>query len=249
MTRCLIAAWIALPLFSQVRVGGMPPPRPVSPGTVGHGFGSVVFPATGVPHQTPATGHIQSLSATVAGRVPQSYGGYRRGVPAGSYAYPVAMPYYGYGYGGYGYGGYGYPAGYSGEPNVTIINQAPPQPSVIINQTYTPERAQPVMRDYTNDGALPSYQAPIPDVPEGRKGQLKKEATNEDRPTIYLVAMKDGAIYPALAYWVESGSLHYITTKHAHNQASLDLVDSKFSEQLNRERGLEFAVRGKASQP
>ena len=56
--------------------------------------------------------------------------------------------------------------------------------------------------------------------------------------------MKDHTIFPAVAYWVESDTLNYITPQGVRNRVSLDLVDRDFSKQLNKERSLDFALPG-----
>jgi len=61
-------------------------------------------------------------------------------------------------------------------------------------------------------------------------------------PTIYLIAFKEDQIRAALAYWVENGTLYYVTRQGKREQAPLDSLDREFSEQLNRERGLEFRL-------
>jgi hypothetical protein len=122
---------------------------------------------------------------------------------------------------------------------VQVMNNPVPQqqPTVIINQYFTPDAAKPVVREY-KDGELSepasplrSYQAPIPSQPHV-----------EAKPTVYLIAYKNQSIYPAVGYWLEGDTLHYITTQGAHNRASLDLIDQAFSEQLNRERNIDFKL-------
>ncbi|MEZ5403345.1 MAG: hypothetical protein R2729_26935 [Bryobacteraceae bacterium] len=213
------------------RVGAPAGSIPGSLGPIGQGFGNVVFPATGVPR---VTGHIQNLGSTVRG-VPYPNGWSGRG---GVYpvAVPVAVPAY-----GYGYSYTAYPSHPQPQQPVTVINTPPPSPSVVINQGYVPDRAQPVMRDYTGADAPPmsTYQAPIPSNPDPEPTR----GIEDDKPTIYLIAMRDGTVYSAYAYWVEGDTLHYITTAHAHNQASVSVVDSALSSQLNRERDIEFKLR------
>ena len=207
-------------------------------GPVGHGFGNVVFPGTGIPR--PSVGvvpleatHAVRLGATVSGRYNMPWPG-RGGV------YPVAVPVV---VGGYPYGGY--PYGYAqgaGPAEINVINAPAPSPTVIINQNYTPDRAQPVVREYsqgTLTETIREYQAPVPSNPDPPKRKI-----DDDKPTIYLIALKDGTVYSSYAYWVEGDTLHYITTRHSHNQATLDLVDAPVSEQLNRERGVEFKLKG-----
>jgi len=203
----------------------MPVHRP-GLGPVGHGFGNVVFPGTGIPR-----GHIQNLNSTIRGVYPAPHP-HRGG--RGPVVYPVAVPVY--------MGGYGYGYGPDPTPNVTVINAPQPPPSVIVNNHYTPDRPQPVMKDYTNESlpepaGMTSYQAPIPSNPEGRPLTQR-----EDKPTIYLVALQDGSIYPSYAYWVEGDTLHYVTTKHSLNRISVSLVDVEMSERLNRERSVEFSL-------
>jgi len=228
---------LRIPLALFFAAAWAPAQRPAT-GPVGHGFGNVVFPGTGIPRITPppVTGHIPSLGATVRGVYPAGGNRGPRGGGAFPIVYPVAVPVGGF---------YGWSAAVpQPAPNITVINQQP-APAVIVNQNYTPEGARPVMRDYTNEplpaareaGPMQSYQAPIPSNPD----PPRREAA--DKPTVYLIAMHSGAVYAAYAYWVEGDTLHYITTKHSHNRASIDLVDLKLSEQLNRERSVEFRVR------
>ncbi len=235
MKPVLLALAMISTVFAQIQTG-----RSVgSTGPIGHGFGNVVFPGTGIPSINSAVqlgpSHAERLGATISGR--GVFPAAQHPAGAGSYyrqgsriiPYPVVVPY------SYG-GGYAPDYGYTGAPPVTVINQMPPTPAVIINQNYTPDRANPVLREYANeDLPVTVYQAPIPSVPEGRK-------MRDDKPTVYLIALKDGTVYSAYAYWLEVDTLYYITPKHSQNKATLDLVDIALSEQLNRERGLEFKV-------
>jgi hypothetical protein len=155
--------------------------------------------------------------------------------------YPVYFPgyypnpfYYGSGYAtaptpapdGYvsGPGYYGYdPSGGQGYP------------PVIVNPNYTPETANPVLRDYSN--------APLPEaVPQDGADRHTAAGPTGTPPVIFLIAMKDHAIYPAIAYWVEDATLNYITQQGVRNRVSLDLVDREFSTQLNKERNIDFGL-------
>jgi hypothetical protein len=257
MTRKMlaIAAIAAAVCSAQMRGGGFrggghrvftPPPRPAT-GPIGHGFGNVVFPATGIPNSlySHPTTFAQRLSATVSGYPGYGIGGRglnrgRYGPQAGAYAIPVFV------------GGYGYDYGYAAQqpaPNITIVNAPPTQPSVIINQGYQPDQVRPAMRDYTSEnlpepGApVQSYQAPIPSNPEGRRGQVR--SVDDDKPTIYLVALQDGTVRSALAYWVEGDTVHYISTKYVKSTLPVNSVDVMVSEQLNSERGIDFHIPGR----
>jgi hypothetical protein len=70
----------------------------------------------------------------------------------------------------------------------------------------------------------------------------RQETQQDNQPIMFLIAMKDHTIYPALAYWVEGDTLNYITTEGSRNRATMDLVDREFSKQLNDERHVPFKL-------
>lgn len=134
-------------------------------------------------------------------------------------------------YGGYYYGNYYYGGDpYAQQPAPAYdygLTDAPGQsPVAIINQGYVPDSANPVMRDYSNADLPP----PGPDY------------RPNDQPTIYLLAMTDHTIIPAIAYWVDGDTLNYITTEASQNRVSLSLIDREFSRQLNDSRNVEFKL-------
>ncbi len=214
-------------------------------GPVGHGFGNVVFPGTGIPQPHQPSGHIPALGAAVRGVwSAQPGGGQHRQNRRGGGPLVLPVPVFVGGF-GYGAGGYDY-SQQQHQPNITVVNAPQPSPSVIINQNYAPDRGQPTMHEYPANTELGSYQAPVPSHPEPVKPAAPVTAQNsdDDSPTIYLIALKDGTVYPAYAYWLEADTLHYITTKHSHNRTSLALVDERLSLQFNRERSVEFKLKG-----
>lgn len=256
----ILVSVMAVAAFGQGRVGGGgrgggfggghgprpgAPPRGVfptpQPRLPGGGFGSVVNPS-GVPQRFGVVNPIysqpltfgQRLGATVTGS-DWAVGAYHRQRWRGGIV-PVPV-----------FIGGGYPTMYEAPvPNVTVINAPQPSPTVVINQSYAPDRMNPVVTevDPETPETMSTYQAPVTQNPEGRpvREATRPPSNAEGKPTVYLVAMKSGEVYTALAYWLEDGTVHYITTKHAHNRASLELVDVEMSRQLNRERGLEFAL-------
>lgn len=108
-------------------------------------------------------------------------------------------------------------------PNTTIV--MPPQqsgPPVTINQ-YAPDAGQaPPPHD---SPAVQTYQAVSP-----------RPEPAEPNPPMFFIALKDGWVYTTSVYWVEKGTLHYITAQGKHNQVSLDLVDRQTSAKLNEGR-------------
>jgi hypothetical protein len=130
-------------------------------------------------------------------------------------------------YGGFGYydpywnSPYSYQdSGYSSDYGYPAA-QAPP---VIVNQEFQIEAPpQPLVREYA-----PS----APPAPVQRQYE----------EPLYLIAFNDGVIRAVLAYWVEGGSLHYVTMDHAQKQVALASIDRALSERLNGERNVTFQL-------
>lgn len=118
--------------------------------------------------------------------------------------------------------GYGYPPA---PPNVTII--APPSypsgPEVIGNAGYPYSAGQPVVINQYFGSTAPAAPAVHNQV-------------------YFSIALKDHAIYTALAYWVEGDTLHFITTEGRQKPVPLNEVDRALSERLTRERGVDFGL-------
>jgi hypothetical protein len=202
-------------------------------------FGRVVFPGAG---QLPVgtitdTNFASRLGATVGGL----NGAFNDGRHARHFREPLLVPYaYPVYLGGYadnsGYPGYG--NGYAGygqdQPNITIINPPQQTPQVIINQNFIPERATPVIHEYTEDSSgVHVYEAP---------SRTPVENAPDETTDYYLIAFKDHSIYSAFAYWVEGDTLHYVTPQRVHNQASVTLVDRELTRKLNSERNLQVKL-------
>ena len=244
MRRTLVVVTLMLAVAWTLSAQRQPPRTYGSP----LGFGNILYPGTGTPPPFPSaqfqpgTSFAHALGSNIAGRANYSvpWGaspaistqGQGRGGMGGMivpFAYPVYT------------GGYGYQ-----QPNVTYMVQqaAPPAPApyVILNQNFGVDPTRQVqtetgMREYQASGPPPTPE------PEPASKPASKQV--EEKPTIYLLAFSDGTVYSSLAYWVEDGTVHYITTQHAHNRASLSLVDRALSDQLNRERGVEFKLPAK----
>jgi hypothetical protein len=211
-----------------------------SPGSSGSttGFGRVLFPGTGAPVITrPGVNGNVSNGA----KLPQ--------VTHQNHSTPILIPYPVYYTGGfYNYDtpaanllNYPDPPGYrttssSANPypnqNGGYQEQAQsPSPVVIINQYFTPEATAPAVFSTAPQAERQSApevvyapQPPVPDTP------------------VFLIAMKDHTIFAANAYWIESGTLNYVTLQGSKNSASMELVDRELSQRLNRERNVEFGL-------
>ena len=107
--------------------------------------------------------------------------------------------------------------------NTTVV--VPPQqsgPPVTINQ-YVPDAGQAAPPE---SPVVQTYQVPVSPRP----------APPEPTPPTFFIALKDGWVYTTSVYWVDKGTLHYITAQGKHNQVSLDLVDRQTSAKLNEGR-------------
>jgi hypothetical protein len=147
-----------------------------------------------------------------------------------------AVVYVPYAVGGYTY--YGPQEDYAAP--MVYPNQPPPTPTVIINQNFVPQTANPMVSEYMTDehGGIHLYQPGSPTV--AQEGQPQQNA-EPDNPT-FLIAFKDHTIYAAVAYWVEGETLHYVTSGNRHNQVSLDLIDRELSDRLNSDRRVDFRL-------
>ena len=217
---------IALLVAGSAAFAQRPNPNPA-------GFGSVLYPGTGgpPPARVPNGGFGSVLHPGTGG--PPGHGFAPRNFIPPPAAHPahgsplhgrtVIVPYPVY------YGGtyYDPSAGYANQPAPAYDDPgsysapSPQPPVVIMNQGFRPEPQAMYPPD--------AYQPPPQYQPE-------------PQPTIYLIAMQDHTILPALAYWVEGDTLTYIMSEGDQNRVSLSLVDRDFSKQLNDERHVEFKL-------
>lgn len=210
--------------------GRLSDPGAVVGTTGGGGFGRLIYPGTGAP--VAVRNPRLPGSPLVAAPVPQ--------VPHRSHGYGVAVPYpvfYGGGY--FDYDAPSAPMASDSQNSAQYGNgydQTTQPPIVIINQYFRPDSANPVVRDYSN--------VPLPE-PGPQAANAGDSAVNSDQQVMFLIAMKDHTIYPAIAYWVDGDTLNYITVQGAKNSVSLDLVDRDFSTQINKERKVEFGLPSK----
>jgi hypothetical protein len=205
-------------------------------------FGNILFPGGIAPHQQT---HAGRMGGVISGVPP--FGGVTPGAGPRfphrnrTIVVPYAVPvYYGDPY------GYGYAQQQS--PNVTVVMPQQPAPSVVINHHYTPETAAPAMREYSS-GELPEsggvrvYEAPRTNQSpkeDAVKRQAFPRSEASDKPTIFLIALKDSTIRQAIGYWIEDDTLQFVTPQGKITHITLDNLDKDLSEQLNKERNLDF---------
>lgn len=151
---------------------------------------------------------------------------------------------------GFAHGSWGQPLQHDQSSNGAIV----PVPYVVAvpvyvggseNQGPPPPQEDPA----AGTAPLPDQPFPITDAPPpGRlpaifQGRLENAGPvpaeracpqpEPELPVEFFIALKDGWVTAAVAYWVREETLHYITLHGSHNMVSLDLVDRQRSSKLN----------------
>ena len=147
-----------------------------------------------------------------------------------SYYYPSFS--FGFGYGGFGYGGYPYydPYYYNSYYGAPYYSQ--------------PYYSQPYYDQAPYDGTA-GYAQPAqpPTVINQSIGTQAPAAGSYYRAAdYYLIAFNDHIIQAALSFRVEGDRIFYTTREHEEKSAPLASVDRMFSEQINRDRRVEFRL-------
>jgi len=205
--------WAQRNVTSPAGFGRILYPGGGSPASVGVGFNRNVYPLA------PPTNAAQGISF-VAGPTAPPNGG--RGQNVVVAPYPVFVN-----------GNFGLSSNWNWGYGQPVVQQVPQEPQaqqppvVIVNQYFGSDQTP----------ARSAAQAlPVERV------EPKVTATNPDRDIIFLIAMKDHSIYAANAYWVEDGTLNYVTIQGDQNSVSMDLVDRELSQRLNRDRKVAFGL-------
>jgi len=156
------------------------------------------------------------------------YGGYR-GAPATTYFYPVYIS------------GFDYPYSNQAAPDVEAgpapQSQAQAAPPIVINQYFGSDSARPVVTDYGRTAAKFLLPIPGPHLPGPSNPPAEYSASEQ---VVFFIALKNGSVYSAVAYWVDGEMLNYITPQGKRNQMSIDLVDRDLSVKLNEGRQVDF---------
>ncbi len=166
------------------------------------------------------------------------YGGSGLYLGFGGYPYYgyYGYPYYGYGYDPY-YGAdpYGYDGAYSTAP-------APPQ-NYSYGQGY-PQQGYP-QQNYPQQ----TYPQGYPQQGQGQVGpppvapqQTQPQAAVQGAGQYYLIAFTDHTIQAANAYKVEGDQIYWQDRDNREHHAPLSKVDVPFSQQINRDRSVDFQV-------
>jgi hypothetical protein len=221
----------------------MPAPRGATP------YGNILFPGG-----TPS--HAQALGAAVAG-VPYpgigyggvGSGGHGRGGRGGgrnrTIVIPYAVPVWSGGYNGY------LPQEPE-QPSVTVVMPQQPTPSVIINNHYASD-GKPISTtvESASDRSLKVYEGTPREAPAATAPTATAPAVTpvpagslvrDDKPNIYMIALKDGTVRQAIGYWTKDGALHYVTPQATISHIGLEMVDRSATGRLNADRKLDWEL-------
>jgi len=211
----LVAVFSACALAQHQQRGAGAPPL-LGPSYPGVG-GALPIVGGAVTVVNPFSGSVpfgQRLAGTISGFPPYTgaasgSGRRRRQGYVGFGGYPMFYPTFGPLGTSYDQPAYDQPAG---PPDQTA------NPPVVINQNFGPASQSGEERP-----TIQSYSAPSAPRPE----------PSEDQP-LFFIGLTDDSVYTAVAYWVEGGTLNYITPQGRHNQVSLSLIDRETTARLNR---------------
>jgi hypothetical protein len=159
------------------------------------------------------------------------YGGTGLYLGFGGYPYYgyYGYPYYGYGYAApyyYGAAPYGYDGGYA---------TAPPPPQTYGYDQY-PQQGYP-QQSYPPQGQ--GQVAPPPGAPQQTQPQTAIQGASGQ---YYLIAFTDHTIQAANAYKVEGDQIYWQDRDNQEHHAPLSKVDVPFSQQINRDRNVDFQI-------
>lgn len=120
----------------------------------------------------------------------------------------------------------------------SVLLGGPPQ--VIERQFIGQQDAPQPEGNYQSGAERPSE--PTSGCESSVRGSVHKAQQNCDgKPTVYLLALKDGSVLQSLGYWIRDSILYYVSIDYALNQISLALIDNGVSKRLNAERGINFS--------
>jgi hypothetical protein len=191
------------------------------------------FPQTG--YQGPGPGYNPRLFPAGGPTYrPRFQGGY--GAPA---IYPAGYP-IGYGPAAYDLD-YAQPYAYAPVYNQSRYDQ--PHYPAESRQPYAYATQYPSAPEYNyaaRSGYAPVYSQSGYDQP--RYAAPSRSEASSTAPDFYMIAFNDGSIEAAIAYSVDGDILRWTNRNHSERRAPIAAVDLRFSEQLNRDRGVEFRL-------
>jgi hypothetical protein len=93
-----------------------------------------------------------------------------------------------------------------------------------------------------NNEERPAYSTQTQREPPAYRNEPAPQQSRSYREPDYSIAFRDHRIIHAIAYWTIDGTLHYVTRDHAMHEVPLTQIDRLFTEQLNRDKGVDFRL-------
>lgn len=161
----------------------------------------------------PPNNHATALSGSIAGRpMPQR--------PGARPIYPAPI------YVGGGGNWIQQPQYLQPQPVVIVNSQnnTPPAPILVMNPDYKQETApNPVMREYS------AVSNPYANFEPGK-------------PKVFLLALKDGTLRQAVAFWADGDTLNYVQPDKKQDGITFVQLDREATKRFNAERGIEIKL-------
>jgi hypothetical protein len=88
----------------------------------------------------------------------------------------------------------------------------------------------------------PSYSQPPPSYSQPPASNTAPQTSYNQTPDYYLIAFTDRSIQAAVTYSVDGDTIRWTTREGVPRSAPLSTVDRGFSEQINRDRHVEFRL-------
>ncbi|MGA2434705.1 MAG: hypothetical protein ABSG25_05405, partial [Bryobacteraceae bacterium] len=102
--------------------------------------------------------------------------------------------------------------------------------------------AQPNVTTYPSDGGEANYQPQPAAPPAVVNGNNGAPPPPQRQMVFFLIALKNGQVYSALAYWPQDKTLNFVDMQGTRRQVPLTDVDAARSESINRQRGVDFGL-------
>jgi hypothetical protein len=134
--------------------------------------------------------------------------------------------------------------GHSHDRNTSPEILAVPVPVIAEPEEPDPQPAEimPPMTEPSPPPPPPPAASVIAAPPPAQTPQNRCVQPEPPEPPHVLIALNNGWVYAAIAYWVDGGTLHYVTPHGEHNQVSLELVNRRLSTRLNKPAQIEFIL-------
>lgn len=144
---------------------------------------------------------------------------------------------------------YGIPVGYP-VPVYEAPQQQQQAPTVVINQYFSNDSNRPHTKEdygevvrHDDHGRTQARSTPPPaPAPSPAPRRTPEQIAEAERATVTMLAFNDSSVVSAIAYWTQEDTLHFVTKHYEKKTTALDTLDRTLTDQLNKERNVEFRL-------